>query len=148
MSVDQLPPALIARATRYRLGGRIHFPKDRIGEVVQGPVDDYVLLRTMVLDPGEGQPEKPGAEFTVRFRFSRFSDRVNKRLSVMPAPFIAAQPGFRSKSWILSEESGVFGGVYQWDSVEDAEAYWMSFPMRLLKRRAVPESLSYEITSK
>ena len=84
-------------------------------------------------------------EFIVRFRFARLSDRVNKRLSVVPAPFIAAQPGFRTKSWILGRDGSLFGGLYEWDSVEDAEAYWTSFPMRLLKRRAVPESLSYEI---
>ncbi len=148
MSLDQLPPALLARATRNRLGGRIHFPKDRIGEVVNGPRDEFVIFRTMVLDPNEGQPARPGAEFSVSFRFAKLSDRMNKGLSVMPAPFIAAQPGFRSKSWIHGAESGRFGGVYEWDSVEDAEAYWTSFPMRLLKRRAVPESLSYEIVPK
>jgi hypothetical protein len=30
-------------------------------------------------------------------------------------------------------------------SYASAEAYWTSFPMKLMKKRAVPESLSYEI---
>jgi hypothetical protein len=38
-----------------------------------------------------------------------------------------------------------FQGVYEWDTVASAEAYWTSFPMKLMKKRAVPESLSYEI---
>lgn len=148
MSVDQLPPALLARATRFRLGGRVHFPKDRIGSVVSDSDDDFVIFRTMVLDPVDGPPASPGVEFSVRFRFARLSDRANERLSLIPAPFIAAQPGFRSKSWMLGRTTGLFRGVYEWDSAQDAEAYWTSFPMRLMKRRAVPESLSYEITPK
>jgi hypothetical protein len=99
----------------------------------------------MVLDPTEVQPEKPGAVFTVRFRFAKLSAKANKRLSLIPAPFIAAQPGFRSKTWMLGRDTAAFQGVYEWDSVEDAEAYWTSFPMRLMKRRAVPGSVMYEI---
>jgi hypothetical protein len=146
MSADQLPPALLARATKYRWNGRVHFPKDSIGEVVHEPDDDFVIFRRMVLDPADGQPEKPGAVFSIRFRFARFSDRINQRLSVVPAPLIAAQPGFQSKSWMLGRNTGMFRGVYEWDSLGDAEAYWTSFPMRLLKRRAVTDSVSYEIT--
>lgn len=146
ISVDQLPPALLARATRFRLSGRVHFPKGRVGDVVSDSDDDFVIFRRMVLDPAEGQPESPGAEFSVRFRFAKLSDPANQRLSLIPAPFIAAQPGFRSKSWMLGRTTGLFQGVYEWDSVQDAEAYWTSFPMRIMKRRAVPESLSYEIT--
>ncbi len=39
----------------------------------------------------------------------------------------------------------MFQGVYEWDTVPDAEAYWTSFPMRLMKRRAVPGSVVHEI---
>jgi hypothetical protein len=147
MSVDQLPPVLLVRATKYRWKGRVHFPKDSNGEVVHEPDDDYVTFRRMVLDRADGQPEKPGAMLSVRFRFARFSDPINQRLSVVPAPLIAAQPGFRSKAWMLGRNTGMFRGVYEWDSVADAEAYRTSFPMRLLWRRMVPDSASYEITS-
>ena len=47
--------------------------------------------------------------------------------------------------WALGRESGEFQGIYEWDTVASAENYWTSFPMKLMKRRAVPESLSYEI---
>lgn len=147
MSVGQLPPGLLGRATAYRLRGRVHFLKDCIGDVHPGPDEEFVVFRKVVLNPTATQPEKPGAVFTVRFRFARFSDGANKRLSLIPAPFIVAQPGFRSKAWMLGRDSGLFQGVYEWDSVKDAEAYWTSFPMRLMKRRAVPESLWHEIVA-
>lgn len=145
MEAAQLPPAQLARATAYRLRGRIHFPKDSIGEVYPGSDDDFVVFRKMVLDRGTEQPEKPGAIFTVRFHFARFSFGVNRRLSLLPAPFIAAQPGFRSKAWMLGRETGMFQGLYEWDTVADAEAYWDSFPLRMMKRRAVPGSVTHEI---
>jgi hypothetical protein len=127
------------------LRGRVHFVKDCIGDVHQSADEEFVVFRKMVLDPMEGQPAEPGARFTVRFRFARFSARANERLSLIPAPFIAAQQGFRSKTWMMGRDTGMFQGVYEWDSVEDAEAYWTSFPMRMMKRRAVPGSVTREI---
>jgi hypothetical protein len=124
--------------------GRIHFPKDRLGEIV-GEGEKFEVFRYMTLDPGENQPDKPGAIFKVRFRFASMSPEMNKRTSRIPIPFIVAQPGFRSKMWALGRESGEFQGIYEWDTVASGENYWTSFPMKLMKRRAVPESLSYEI---
>jgi hypothetical protein len=110
-----------------------------------GPGEDFEVFRKMVVVPTEAQPDEPGAQFEVGFHFTRFSPSANKRLSRIPMPLIAAQPGFRSKTWLLGRESGAFKGVYEWDTVEDAENYWTSFPMKLMKRRAVPETLTREI---
>jgi hypothetical protein len=143
--VRQFPLLLLARATRLRLQGRVHFPRDRVGEVLPAAGEGYEIFRTMVVDPAEGQPARPGAHFEVDFHFNRFSPAANKRLSRLPMPLIAAQPGFRSKTWMLGRESGAFKGVYEWDTVDDAERYWTSFPMRLMKRRAVPDTLTREI---
>jgi hypothetical protein len=60
-------------------------------------------------------------------------------------PFIAAQSGFRSKTWMTGVMSGCFRGWYEWDSVADAEQYCDSFPMRLMKRRAVADTLTLSI---
>jgi len=125
---------------------RIHFPKDRLGEIVNEG-EDFEIFRHMMLDPSQDQPEKPGAIFKVRFRFASMSPEMNIRTSRIPIPFIVAQPGFRSKMWTLGRETGEFRGVYEWDTVAAAENYWTSFPMKLMKRRAVPESLSYQIES-
>ena len=138
------PFSSIVRAIYLLIQGRIHFPKDRLGEIVNEG-EDFEVFRHMTLDPGKDQPEKPGAIFKVRFQFASMSPEMNKRTSRIPIPFIVAQPGFRSKMWALGRESGEFQGIYEWDTVASAENYWTSFPMKLMKRRAVPESLSYEI---
>ena len=140
------PFSSIVRAIYLLLQGRIHFPKDRLGEIV-GEGEEFEIFRHMTLDPGKDQPEKPGAIFKVRFQFASMSPEMNKRTSLIPIPFIVAQPGFRSKMWALGRETGEFQGIYEWDTVASAQNYWTSFPMKLMKRRAVPESLSYEIES-
>jgi hypothetical protein len=141
----QFPPLLLARATLLRLRGRVHFPKDRVGSVEHEESENFLVFRKVVLDPAGDQLEKPGARFTVRFRFARFGVRTNRLLSRIPIPFIVAQPGFRSKTWMMGMETGDFQGLYEWDSIEDAEDYWTSFPMKLMKKRAVPQTLTHEI---
>ena len=138
------PLSSILRAISLLLQGRIHFPKDYLGEIVADG-EEFEVFRQMTLDPGNDQPEKPGAIFKVRFQFASMSPEMNIKTSLIPIPFIVAQPGFRSKTWLLGRETGEFQGVYEWDTVASAEAYWTSFPMKLMKRRAVPESLSYKI---
>ncbi len=143
-SLQRGPFSSIVRAIYLLMQGRIHFPKDRLGEIVDGG-EDFEIFRHMTLNPAKDQPEKPGAIFKVRFQFASMLPEMNIRTSRIPIPFIAPQPGFRSKMWTLGRETGEFQGVYEWDTVASAENYWTSFPMKLMKRRAVPESLSYEI---
>ena len=140
------PVSSLVRAIYLLLQGRIHFPKEHLGETVDEG-EEFEIFRQMTLDPSNDQPEKPGAIFKVRFRFASMSPEMNRRTSLIPIPFIVAQPGFRSKMWALGRENGEFQGIYEWDTVASAENYWTSFPMKLMKRRAVPESLSYEIES-
>ena len=140
------PFSSIVHAIYFLLQGRIHLPKDHLGESFDEG-EEFKIFRHMTLDPGKDQPDKPGAIFKVRFQFASMSPEMNKRTSLIPIPFIVAQPGFISKMWALGRESGEFQGIYEWDTVSSAENYWTSFPMKLMKRRAVPESLSYEIES-
>ena len=138
------PFSSVVRAIYLLMQRRIHFQKDRLGDTI-GEGEELEIFRHMTLDPGKDQPEKPGAIFKVRFRFASMSPEMNIRTSLIPIPFIVTQPGFRSKMWALSRESGEFQGIYEWDTVTSAENYWTSFPMKLMKRRAVSESLFYEI---
>lgn len=140
-----LPPVLLVRALWLRLRGRVHFPREGLGEVVAGEAEDYCVFRRMVVEPLTSDMDPPGAVLDVQFRFKRFSTAANQRLSRIPMPFIAVQPGFRSKTWMVGVESGAFRGLYEWTSVEDAERYWDSFPMRIMKRRAAPDTLRRSI---
>jgi len=95
----------------------------------------------VIVDPVDNQTIKPKALFKVYFQFARFSLKVNKILSLIPIPFIIAQPGFRSKTWLTGKDTDTFQGLYEWDSVEEAEHYWNSFPLKLMKSRAIPDTL-------
>ena len=140
------PPVLIARALLFMLQKRIRFEKDIVGTISYEYEDDYYeVFRKIILDPKGDQPKKPGAVFRVTFNFSSFSIPTNKKLSLLPIPFIIGQPGFRSKTWMIGKKTGKFLGLYEWDTLESAKDYWNSFPLKLMKRRSVPESLHYEI---
>jgi hypothetical protein len=139
-----LPPVLVVRSAYLWLCGRVHFPKKRLGEVVKGK-QDFIIFRQAVLDPRGSEPKKPGAVSTVRFQFAKFSLKTNRILSIIPIPLILAQPGFRSKTWMFGKETGEFQGLYEWTTVEDAENYRFSFPMKLMQKRAVTESLACDI---
>ena len=143
--ISQYAPVLLARAAILRLLGRVRFPKDCIGTVEHHEDDDFVVFRKVTLKPTNDQPERPGALFIVRFRFARFAAKTNRVLSILPIPFIVAQPGFRSKTWMMGQKTDAFQGLYEWDSIDDAERYWTSFPMNLMKRRAIPQTLSHEV---
>ncbi|UCC96744.1 MAG: hypothetical protein JSW66_12970 [Phycisphaerales bacterium] len=145
--ISQFPPLLLARAAGLELRGRIHFAKDSIGDVEHGKDEDFEVFRKIILEPSKDQPEKPRALLIVRFRFARFAARTNRLLSLIPIPFIVAQQGFRSKTWMTGQKTGAFQGLYEWDSIEDAQKYWTSFPMKLMKKRAVPGTLNHEITA-
>ena len=142
----QIPPFLIARTMGLLFTRRVHFLKNRIGETVQQEEEDFEIFRQVIVDPLNNKPKKPEALFKVYFHFASFSVNTNKVLSLIPIPFIIAQPGFRSKTWMLGQKTGMFQGFYEWDTIKDAENYWTSFPLKLMKKRAVPDSLTYSIT--
>lgn len=142
----QNPIALFFRATRLRLGGRVHFPKDLDAIRLEDRGESFAAFRRMVVDLTAERPAQPGAIFQVRFRFKNLSPGANRLLSRIPMPLIAAQPGFRSKTWLLGEDSGDFIGYYEFDTVAAAEAYWDSLPLRMMRKRAAKGSLTHTIT--
>jgi hypothetical protein len=144
--MTQNPAALLLRAIGLWLRGRVRFPGDSAGNGREGRGDRLEAFRKVVLESTSSRPIRAGAVFQVRFRFKNLSAAANRWLSLVPIPLIVAQPGFRSKTWLLDQESGAFVGRYEFDTVDEAEAYWDSLPMRLMRRRAVPGSLRHSIT--
>ena len=137
------------RTVSYVLRGRLHFPRSRIGEIFKmEDGEEFIVFREALVDPSKDQPENPGATFRVRFHVARMSPRQNKLFSLLPIPFFIGLPGFRSKLWMISEASVDSQGVYQWDTVRDAENYAHSFAVKFMAMRSVPGSVSYEIIPK
>lgn len=141
----QNPIRLLARAVWLRLKGRAGLESDIRDIHFDVDGERFAAFRKMVVAPAPGQPIEPGAIFQVRFRFKNLSTGVNRRLSLIPIPFISAQPGFRSKTWFLGDETRDFLGYYEFDTVEHAKAYWNSLPMKMMRARAASGSLQHEI---
>lgn len=135
------------RANVYLLSGRLHFPRERIGEKIR--VDDgteFTIFRQAYLEPPRSYGGKtPGARFKVRFHVEKMPPKVNKVFSLFTIPFFVGLVGFRSKIWLLDETSGDWMGIYEWQTVEDARSYSKSFAMRFMTNRSVEGSVSFEI---
>ena len=139
----QISTVLIMRAIRLWFQGRVHFDRNIRGDTYRDG-GEFSIFRKVIVDPHNKQPHKTGAIFKVRFHFARFSMKANRNLSLIPIPFIVSQPGFRLKTWMFDRKTEEFMGYYEWDTVEDAEKYWDSFPLRLMRKRAVQSSLKHE----
>jgi len=130
----------------HALQGRLHFPKERVGEtIIMEDGQQFVVFRHAIVEPNPGQPTIPEATFRVRFRIAGMSPKQNIRFSLLPIPFFVGLPGFRSKLWTLNQTTGDFQGIYEWDTIQDAENYTRSFAMKFMTRRAVPGSVSSEV---
>ncbi len=123
---------------------RVHFPKKYLGKILlMEDGQEFQVIRHLEIDP-KRSPEKSTAVFKVRFKFSGLSLRINKRLSMIPAPFLMAKPGFRQKIWTVTAD-GYFQGIYQWALEEFAEKYPQSFIFKLMTKRSAEGTLSSEV---
>lgn len=95
----------------------------------------YICLKT-------SKTNNPGSVFLVSFKFASLSFRANKLTSIIPMLIIAGTPGFNAKIYAVCPNDGYWLGIYQWDSIEHLKKYKTSFVFRMMKKRAVPESLS------
>ena len=139
------PIASFLKANFYLLTGRLHFPRNRIGESIKLDDGEWVIFRQAILDPRPNQPSQLGAIFRPRFHVAGMSLQQNIRFSILPIPFIVSLPGFRSKLWLYNKSNGDFQGLYEWDTMRDAENYAHSFAMDFMTRRSVPGSVSAKI---
>lgn len=140
------PLMAFLRTQGYLLTGRLHFPRSRVGEKVKmSDGREFTIFREGRVDARPGQPREPGATFIVRFHVAGMSPRRNKLFSLLPMPFCMGFPGFWSKLWTIDEKTGGFQGIYQWNTVQNAEDYAHSVALTFMTRRSLPGSMSYEI---
>ena len=137
---------IIARNTiENLLRGYVHFPKEYVGDVLK--MEDgqmFTVFRRLKVD-GKVHSRGDLAVFKVKFKFKNLSAGANKRLSIIPAPFLMGMKGFREKYWTINENTNYFQGIYQWASHEMAEHYPDTFIFKLMTKRAASGTVSYEI---
>ena len=131
----------------YSLTGHLHLNKKRIGDLItMEDGQEYIVFRQVIVDSRQSQPVGPGAILRIRFNFAHGSPKQNRLLSLIPIPFITGLPGFMSKTWALQKDSGGFQGIYEWDTIQDAEIYKKSFAIKLMTKRAIPGSVAFDIS--
>jgi hypothetical protein len=102
----------------------------------------FVVFRHVYRKARQRSDSENSVVMVVGFRFARFSQNANRRLSLIPIPMIAGYPGFHDKVWMLNEDDGYWQGVYQWESETAVESYRHSFVLRIMNRRAAEGTLS------
>lgn len=92
------PTHSFLQTLRYALTGRIHFPRERVGETLTMPDGrTFTIFRHVVIDAAAGTAPSPapaGALFQVRFHVAGMSARQNQIFSLLPIPFFVGLPGF------------------------------------------------------
>jgi hypothetical protein len=73
------------------------------------------------------------------------SHAQNVRFSRLPMPFFLGLPGLRSKLWLYNQQTGDSCGLYEWDTIQDAQNYKNSFAAQFMARRSVPGSVSFTV---
>jgi len=125
---------------------RVHFLKNRVGQVYDlGDGLEWIIFREIHIDPLPNEPVIPEVHFRPRFHVTGMSLRMNILFSLIPIPFFAGLPGFRSKIWLYNLATGDFSGWYEWVTASDAEAYSTSFAAKFMTKRSTPGSVSFQI---
>ena len=146
MNLRSLPPVAATVGLARMLAGRVHFDRQRIGRVlVVENGERQRIFREVRVDPGRKEPSDPPVTLTLRFRFARFSPATNRRLSLVPIPAIIGMPGFLRKTWTHCDETGYSQGIYLFRSAKQAETYRMSPVIRVLQRRTVDGSFTWQL---
>lgn len=125
--------------------GSVSFPDKYTGKkTTMSDGKTFTILRHLKVK-GENDNESDYAVFIVRFKFSSLNLDINKRLSMIPAPFLMGMEGFRDKYWTFNEDTGMFQGIYQWSTRKSAENYPDSFIYNVMVKRSAPGTLAYKI---
>ena len=132
------PLFVIFRSIILLIGGRAQFPKEHVGTTItREEGQTFTVFREVVLKRRPNQPVLPDGIFQVWFHTNMPAPKTIKLSYAMVFGFLGL-PGFRSKLWLYNESTGEFGGIYEWDTVEDADNYDKSYAMKFSHWRSVP----------
>ncbi len=146
MDLHTLPPVAAMAGLVRMLTGRVHFDRDRIGDVLTMENGErHRIFREMRVDPAGDVMQESAVTLKLRFRFTRFSSGTNQILSLLPVPVIAGMPGILQKTWTYCDETGYSQGIYRFESDLLAEGYLRSLLIRVLKGRTVEGSFAWNI---
>lgn len=134
------------RTVLLYLTGRVRFIKSSIGkEFIIEYGKKFTVFRHVVIYTNKKKHIRPQAIFKIRFLPKDVTIEENKRFSRIPMLFFMGFHGFRSKYWMVDEITGLCQGVYEWETLQDAENYSKSIAVRFMTKRSIPGSVNFEI---
>ncbi len=140
------PLSVIPRSIRLMITGRTAYPQARVDQTITlGDGRQYRVFREVIMR--DNPPRDTGGMFRVWFK-TKMSLNNTITFSLFTRIMFVGMPGFRSKIWLVNEKTEEFGGIYQFDTVDDARQYQHSFAMRLSKLRAIPGCFCNEVYEK
>lgn len=120
----------LLRSVGYLLGGRIRFPRRRLGHVLErSDGRRFVCYRETALRPAVEDARDDGVVLVFELQGADESTAETLRGALFdPAanvatPFFAGMPGFRRKLWLAGTREGEFLELYEWATVEDANRF-------------------------
>jgi len=138
--IRKIPPVCLCFALAKLLTGRLKLSKAHVGtEYVDKHGSMFRIFRNILAEPSGSSVET--VVFIVSFRFERLSHEANKVASLIPMLLIAGFPGFVQKMYAVNEENGYWQGIYEWKSKQHLDAYKKSFVFRMMKKRALTNSI-------
>ena len=146
MTVFYAAYCVIPRSVFHMLTGTTWYPQERVNTIIKlNDGHQYRVFREIVVNTNP--PQENGGVFRVWF-YATMSPRQTQWLSKITKLFFVGMPGFRGKMWLVNDETGEFGGIYQFDTVDDARHYAYSYAMGLSKRRSRRGMFSIEYYTK
>lgn len=146
MAATTHPLSVIPRSIGIMITGRAGYPRERANITLT--LEDgraFRIFREVVMR--HNPPTEGGGVFRVWF-YAMTTPAQTRMMSLATTLFFYGMPGFRGKIWLEDATSGEFGGVYQFDTVAQANAYAESFAMALSARRARPGMFRKEVYAK
>ena len=94
---------------------------------------------------GKNEPE---AYFLVRFKPKNMTAQENIKFSLKPMMIFMGFKGFRSKYWAVDYKSGLCQGLYEWQTLKDAESDSKSIAMKFMINRSESDSIMFRVIDK
>jgi hypothetical protein len=124
---------------------RVRFPRDRVGLRLR--FADGSSARVFRETRVDGDPPSDPCVLVIGFRLRLIRGRAHRLFeaeSILNTPLFVGFPGMVSKLWVAHDRSGVYRGLYEWDTAVAAHHYASSL-WRVLEIGCVPGSIHYHV---
>ena len=131
MDMKYLSPIVVIKSLFLLIFGRVRFIKENVEQKVTVNGQDYEIFRHTVLKKNKN----PQGVFCVWFH-TKMSTQKTIILSYFTMIGFIGFPGWCSKKWLIYKKTGDLGGIYGFETIEDAKKYQNSYAMKYSKWRS------------